>query len=274
MQSGIEAEKDHVFTRYPEVQEVYDKIRSLEPDITKQINTVAENTDGLLVDLEHSVKTASFLEEKLERTEITMETQGESFDPTIAIKEFSDILRYTDVLPSDMFTSTIPSLLSEFEKAGFFVVEIDNKFVSPVEDTHYKGLHIGLVSPQGKQVEFQVHTRESFEAKIEGHKDYEISRDETGKYSQEEKEEANERMIERYDAIPDVPNIDQIESYKESKETIMDLCEKRELFAEILEEDPYELEDNYDQDNVEREIDDIDNGNYWNDWEYDYDPVA
>lgn len=249
MNSGTEAAKDCTFEKFSdELQDIYDKIRMIEPSITGSLQDIAGNTGGELAGLEFSIKTASSIENKLERQENQLANLGIPFDAVSQFESFSDILRYTEILPSDTLADTIPSLLSEFEKAGFSVVEIDNKFENPISDTHYKGLHIGLVSPQGQRVEFQVHTKESFETKMECHSDYEIYRDVTGKYSDSEKTEACTRMKEAYDSVPDVPDMDKIESFQMDKESIRALCDNLAMEYQIKEEDPYEVLEKEDSD--------------------------
>ena len=70
-----------------------------------------------------------------------------------------------------------------------------------------------MITPSGHKSELQIHSKESFEIKTKAHEYYDISRDETGKYTEEEKADALKKQDELFAAVPIPKNIDKIKSY-------------------------------------------------------------
>ena len=226
--NGSKAKNDSVIMGVSQfVQDYYDYCRESEPKIFSTINSVAQETNGHLEGIEFSVKTASSISEKL-ATKTNVE--GVIYSDIDAIKTFSDIIRYTEILPDSILAEKVPEIIEGLENRGFLVVEIDNKFEHSLEN-EYKGLHMEIISPEGIPVEFQVHTPESYEAKMEAHAYYEIVRDTTGKYTMEEKMEALQSMAELFSQVPDLPYKEDIIERFIGKDDLNEVCRMVQIDA-------------------------------------------
>lgn len=222
--SGTEAEKDHVISKYSsEIQEIYDKAREAEPAITEKVNDIAQSLGCRLEGLEYSVKTAGSVVEKLDRTQDDSVKTNVDFNPVTVISEMKDLVRYTEICDHDKIPEITKSTISAFEKAGYGVFGVKNYYNNPYPSTGYKGIHINVITPGGQKFEFQVHSKESFEAKQEGHKLYEIIRSE--KISDEDKAVAREKIFEIHGSVDNPDGIEEILDVKEDPNEVLDRLE-------------------------------------------------
>lgn len=171
--SGSAAAKDHTLgsSCSPAAQKAYDKARKNETTITPAICGIATSIGCEMTGLEHSVKTATSVRDKLERKKQEAEERGETFSDSDTVAGMGDLVRYTMKCSHDSMAESARSAIAEFEKQGFKVTKIDNKWTD--ESSDYKGLHLDLVSPNGQKCEFQIHSAESLEVKEKLHPLYE-----------------------------------------------------------------------------------------------------
>ncbi len=100
--SGNRAVLDHWFVgRNPKLSEEYNKIRLIEPLIASDMRLFSKEFGMELRKLENSVKTASSIEDKLQRTESVKHIFGEKFDELESFRSFKDNIRYTMIVEHD-----------------------------------------------------------------------------------------------------------------------------------------------------------------------------
>jgi hypothetical protein len=161
----------------PELTLIYNEMRVLEPLITADMQQLSSSLGTGFAGTEFSVKTASSVEDKLQRAENEIQQDqsliGHRFDPRSTLYALKDVIRYTEVCEHDTIMSVAKSTISELEDKGYTLSGIRNYYTAPYPDTGYQGLHLNFITPYGQEIELQVHSQESFEAKQAGHKLYE-----------------------------------------------------------------------------------------------------
>lgn len=154
-----------------EAQKAYDDIRSKEPQISKDMVDVANNSGSAMYGLDYSCKTGSSVANKIERKQ----EKDPSLTDTEIVKSMGDAVRYTQLTDHDSIASTTKKTVKDLQSKGYTVNEVDNKYQDASSD--YKGVHIGAVSPSGQQIELQIHSKESMKVKETIHPMYDIARD-------------------------------------------------------------------------------------------------
>ena len=84
----------------------------------------------------------------------------------------ADTLRYTMLIDSENYVETGTSLLDSFTNNGYIVTRFSNTW----DNELYKGINLNLQTASGLIFELQLHTPESFDAKMRTHEYYEIVR--------------------------------------------------------------------------------------------------
>lgn len=124
--------------------------------MTDAIQVLVARTDGVLVGLDHRVKTVDSLRRKL--------TDMLELDPDLELNDAServyDALRYTVVVEADDYMAVYEGLLAEFQRQGSTVVEARNRWAGP----GYRGINVHLRVGMNQRFEVQFHTRESYAA--------------------------------------------------------------------------------------------------------------
>ncbi len=199
--------------KHPEIQEMYDGLRLLEPMVTKDITNITEDSGGYLKGLENSVKTASSIDDKLERM------SRKSPLPTAEnFRRMGDILRYTQICEHNDIIPTVKKTMKSLEEKGYMVRELKNYYKHPFMGTGYKGIHLSVISPQGITFELQIHSERSFAAKQKGHSLYETIRAVATPIQQ--KKEAQKEILRIHGSVPDPPGYDQLKTFSVSEKEI------------------------------------------------------
>lgn len=151
-------------------QKLLAEARKHEPQITKDVERIANLKGGQIAGLEDRLKSEESLERKLQdnalRWNSSISREG---------KRNNDTLRYTMIFPIDDYRKGYSSVLTMMEAEGYDVRKIFNawKTEGEVTDTGYRGLNITLISSQNQRFELQFHTKESFQMKTKTHSLYE-----------------------------------------------------------------------------------------------------
>lgn len=163
--------------KYESVNAIYQEIRALEPIITADMQNLANTIGTSFIGTEYSIKTASSIEDKLKRAEQVFERNknilDNGFTPKQQLKHFKDIIRYTEICQHSDIMKTAKQTIEHLESQGYVLSGIRNYYINPYPDTGYRGLHLNFITPYGQEMELQVHSQESFDAKQTGHSLYE-----------------------------------------------------------------------------------------------------
>lgn len=153
----------HTAADFDEIDiDIYNTALAIEPKVTELVRHTAEQLDLQTVCLGTRVKSLDSIYEK-------MHERGKPKEMT----DLKDIIRYTLVAPEKTYTESLPAIIDEIQKAGYRIVELDNKWQSPDE---YHGVHMVFQAPNRTLFELQVHTEESLFAKTMAHKLYKEER--------------------------------------------------------------------------------------------------
>lgn len=190
-----------------QAQAAYDKSRRNEPAITNTMVAIANNTEMMIEGLEHSVKTASSIANKLERK---VEGGLASEQATKYVENLHDIVRYTLVGSTETLTQGISSTIATLTKNGYSIIELDNKFLN--RNNRYKAVHLTACSPENQLFEVQIHSQEGRQAGLDTHEMYEEWRNPAT--DQERKAVLFSQIKAIYDSVPIPTNIDDIANIK------------------------------------------------------------
>lgn len=173
---NIVVKGDTTMKRYPEMQKRYDEIRAKEPQITKDLMEIVKAQGGQFGMLDFRTKGAKSLERKI-KDNIANPRKDDVNTPEEAINAMGDIIRYTAMAPShDKLGETCVNVVDGLKKAGYHIVELDNKWDNPTNEG-YHGLHLEVVTPDWSQhFELQIHSNESLDIKARQHPLYEVIR--------------------------------------------------------------------------------------------------
>lgn len=202
--AALDAARDNRLTGCSvQAQEAYDRSRSNEPAITDTMVAIANNTNMMIEGLEHSVKTASSIANKLERK---VEEGLASEQATKYVENLHDIVRYTLVGNTETLAENISSTIATLMKNDYSIIELDNKFLN--RSNRYKAVHLTVCSPENQLFEVQIHSKEGRQAGLDTHEMYEEWRNpSTG---EERKAFLFTQIKAIYDQVPIPNNIDDI----------------------------------------------------------------
>ncbi len=156
-------------------QKLLDEARESEPQITNDLEKIALEVSAEMVGLENKFKSEISLIRKL----VGM-TQTDSAEIAQIVEKFNDALRYTFILPFEIYMKSFRKTLEKLQDKGYEIPEnkiwnawknIQTKF-----DRGYRGINITIISSRNQKFELQFHTAESFDFKTETHRFYEESR--------------------------------------------------------------------------------------------------
>ena len=177
--------------------QLYEMGAAHEPEITADVDEVAKAEGAELYDLDFRLKSQDSIARKLEK-KIT----EKGLAPEEAVKDITDVVRYTMVMPTDDYADAAQDALWRLEEKGYGVVgEADNYW-----DTGdaYSGLQFDLMTPWGLPMELQFHTQESFQTSRGNHGLYEEYR--LPSTPTPRKQELFDTMTKQWDAVPVPPN--------------------------------------------------------------------
>ena len=155
------------------IQLCYDQIRSLEPLITSDMLKLEKALQVKFSGLEFSVKTGSSISDKLARSKEKCTAQRKPFVPGRELRRMKDVIRYTEICSHDEIISKTNDTIKQLEQSGYILSGCKNYYRNPFPSTGYMGVHLNFITPYGQEIELQVHSEESFQAKQEGHSLYE-----------------------------------------------------------------------------------------------------
>ena len=125
------------------------KALAIEEDITHDLISL-QSEIGILKGLEHRIKPFSSI---LEKTVADSHDYNGSYER--ASKNINDSVRYTFVIPDDIYIEKIDECLHRLEEIGYQVVEFKNKWGS----SEFKGINVRLVAKNNDDIfEIQFHT--------------------------------------------------------------------------------------------------------------------
>ena len=152
-------------------KEVYDKAVLIEPEISSVLVGLVEPSLSELKSFEHRIKDYDSLKRKII-------SDSKKFDGSYrrAADKIFDAVRYTIVIPDDLFVIKAEEYLRKLESNGYYVVELKNKWGTD----SCQGYNVKLrAKGNGEIFEIQFHTpfgyhiKEGFTREL-----YEIARDE------------------------------------------------------------------------------------------------
>lgn len=231
--SGTMAMVNHTFTSErlnDKLSYEYNKIRVIEPLITSAINNVADNLGTEFSGLEYSVKTAPSVEDRLLRAK-KRDVSGR-FSPKRELSNFKDMIRYTEICNHRDIAAVTKDTIEFMKGQGYTLSGTKNYYTHPFEATGYKGIHLNFISPYGQEIELQVHSKESFDAKQKGHELYEKIR--AVSTLKKDKEAMKEEIKKIHGIIKNPPDIKTIHDYnmpQKEKEKLMSVG-KEQTFVE------------------------------------------
>ena len=121
----------------------------VEPEITKDLLNL-QGEIGILKGLEHRVKSISSILEKV--VSDSLDYNG-SFKR--AANNINDSVRYTFVIPDELYIEKVDDCLHKLESLGYQVIDLKNRWNS----IEYKGINVRLVSKNKDDIfEIQFHT--------------------------------------------------------------------------------------------------------------------
>ncbi|MBO4847151.1 MAG: hypothetical protein J5525_12775 [Lachnospiraceae bacterium] len=208
-----EALFDNQLSKYPQFQFDYNAIRLSEPLITNDLLSISDSLGTSWSGLEYAVKTASSVDDKLERES----NRNKDEDVNIS-NNVKDTIRYTQICKHDDIAGVAKDTIEKLQEKGYFLKNINNYYSRPFPNTGYKGLHLNFISPSGQAFELQVHSNESFQAKQEGHELYEKMRAISTPIT--EKQALAPRINQIHSAVPNPPDINEIKHFDAKKKDI------------------------------------------------------
>ena len=178
---------------------------------TRAVMAAAKAAGADLIGVEYRVKGEARTAEKIESKARKMaKDEGVDLPPGESkelrhyeeryVREFlDDSLRFTVRVSHDNYPQEATKVLDELKAKGFKVIEADSVWKDPSQidpskpQTIYQGTNTVVQDANGRRIEVQFHTAESFHTKdVVMHKDYEIARSDDS--TPMERQAANERM--------------------------------------------------------------------------------
>lgn len=197
--------------RDPKALEAAKKVRKLaeqmEPEVTKIMTTLAELLGGDLDQLDQRLKSTDSLARKI-KDDADKEHKG---DIEKAADSVSDSVRYTMTVDGSRYTDSVRKVIARFEAMGY-EVRVKNFWEG---GDPYQGINMKLTK-NGVTVEFQMHTPESLQIKVDQlHDIYDVYREINTNEGQdldklERKEQLWQQMIGIASQIPNPDNYDEL----------------------------------------------------------------
>lgn len=181
-----------------DVKRAFDRARTNEPKITRDVKAMAERFGVKNVGLDYRLKTekSTMRKVKAEREENPRFKSDKE-----ALNSLWDVVRYTQDGTADNVVSKGLDTLRALQEKGYKVAQIKNYWL--VKDNPYKGINVKVLSPDGQKFEMQFNTPHNLEVKEEMHKYYELARVEK---NAAKKKEYNDKMMElstKYEPVKD-----------------------------------------------------------------------
>lgn len=229
---------DNTFIKYKTIRDEYNEIRVLEPLITFDMFKLANELKTNFIGTEYSVKTASSIEDKLDRIEEEIKEENKNkpfyeqimFNPEDRLLELKDVIRYTEICDHDDIFEIASKTTKYLESCGYIKSGHKNYYLKPYPETKYQGLHLNFITPYGQEIELQVHSKESFIAKQRGHDAYSIVRSVSA--SKEQKDKCSKEMINIHKSVSKPKNYENME-YEFKLENKNEIIKERKFNTNI-----------------------------------------
>ena len=205
-----------------DISKLYLNIKALEPVITSDLSQVSSQLGTSFEGLYYAVKSIDSLQNKIGREMAKEENVGKS--PLEIAQSFKDVIRYTEICKHDNIFEVAKSTIDILQKEGYTLSGIKNYYITPFENTGYMGLHLNFISPYGQEIELQVHSQESFDAKQQGHSLYEQIRNVSP--VPRDKDAIEKKVLEIHGKITKPKGFEELVDFKLSPE------EKRKIISE------------------------------------------
>lgn len=209
----------------PEIKDVYTDKRIIENLITNDLNKICQKQNSSLEGLQYSVKTLASINDKLERIQKKKTENNKPFDKVNEFNKLRDILRYTQICEHDSIFTTANNTINELKNKGYDLIAANNYYVRPYPGTGYKGLHLNFLSPQGEIMELQIHSKYSFDIKMEGHELYEQAR--AIATPPEKKRELMNTLIQLHSKVQNPPDYTSIKQFSLTDNEINNIKEQK-----------------------------------------------
>lgn len=150
---------------------VYDRAKLIEPTISEDLKNILEPGISEFKSFDHRIKEYDSLKRKIIAD--SKKYEGSYFR---AASRIFDSIRYTIVIPDDIYVEKVDSYLKEIEDLGYYVVDFKNNWGSDA----CQGYNVRLHSKTARDIfEIQFHTPFGYQIKEGFTRDlYEIARDE------------------------------------------------------------------------------------------------
>lgn len=205
------------------MQAVFDGAFEDGKKITNDLVEITGQCGMHLTMLENAVKGASHIVDKAKRpNKIAKYAKLHGIDqsevrPEDIAEEFGDLNRYTAITTDANLVSGTKKIIEGLKKKGYEIIEVDNRFLKkgtnePDLNTDYRAIHIGALTPGGREVEVQVHTNNTLAIKNKNHGIYEEKRNLPE--ADPRIEELEEQMIRNWDGYKNPEGIETIRTWK------------------------------------------------------------
>lgn len=149
---------------------VYDRSRLIEPGISKDLSTLIEDGISEFKSLDHRLKDIEGLKRK-----IISDSKDYEGSFSTAAKNLRDGVRYTIVLPDELYVFKTDEYLHKIEDMGYIIEEFKNCWGKPL----YQGFNVIIKCPSSDDCfELQFHTPFGYQIKEGSTRDlYQVVRD-------------------------------------------------------------------------------------------------
>lgn len=172
-------------TRTVIVSNEYEEIAKTEPQITKDLTSLAEKEKVEMVGLDYRLKSKDGTVEKIVKRKKAK-----------SAKDLYDVVRYTVQVDVNNYYNKKEKIINEMKSKGYKVIKEKDTWGLP----GYKGINIKMENSEGNKFELQFHTEDSLKAKEEAHKLYEKQR--LPETTEEEKEKLDREMDKIFNKVP------------------------------------------------------------------------
>lgn len=224
-------QKDHFENE--ELNYTYKKIKALEVITSNTINNVAKSQGNYLIGQEYSLKSIESIKDKLER--IKHKNLNKEFNEKEELLKFKDIIRYTQISSTDNIINTANNTIDALTQLGYVHTGTSNFYKNPYPVTGYMGIHMNFITPQGQEIEIQIHSEESFEAKQKGHELYEKLRSvaQHSGVGEMSREETIKEINTIHQSVKIPYNYQELDNYSMDTQTKENIKNKRRLQTQI-----------------------------------------
>ncbi len=154
------------------VRDVYERAKSIEPKISRDLISLVIDERAYLISFEHRLKTIAGLQRK-----IIADSKDYNGSYKRAAYNICDSVRYTIVIPDDEYILKVDEYLHRLESMGYDVIDVKNNWGKPA----YQGINVRLaVSENNDLFELQFHTPVGYQIKEGNTRDlYQVIREES-----------------------------------------------------------------------------------------------